>query len=123
VQPTIVPVASRTTSLCMRPSLSAAIQASITLGTEVSIQAASDYHTWPRLRLGRDVALLGLMMGERMESLRASMVRRMLPGLGGLSAVHPLLMPFATYRSMLARGLAPIEVNKTYRSTATTSSH
>ena len=90
--------------------------------TEVIVKAAGDYHTWPGLRLSHDAALLGLMMGERMESLGAAMVRRMVPGLRGLSAMPPLLKPFSTYRTVLAQGLAPLKVQETYRGTAAGSS-
>lgn len=63
---------------------------------------------WPDA-LGRDLLLLSLMMGERVESWRAASVRRLLPGLGPIAAAHPLLYPCTAARALLAKAWAPIE--------------
>lgn len=70
---------------------------------------------WGGTCMGRDMMLLSLMLGERLESWRASSIRSVLPGLGAVASVSPLLYPLTAWRALLGREWAPIDARETYR--------
>jgi acetyl esterase len=78
---------------------------------------ASDVAALPALSAGRDMLIAGLMVGERLESWRVALLRRVLPGPGWAAALagSVLLNPVTAYRAVLARRYAAIDARETYR--------
>ncbi|WP_179404723.1 alpha/beta hydrolase [Burkholderia guangdongensis] len=72
---------------------------------------------FPTLRLGREMLIAGLMVGERLESWRAAMMRRVLPGSGWAAALAGslLLNPVTAYRAEIGQRYAAIGARETYR--------
>lgn len=63
---------------------------------------------------GRDLMLLGLMLGERQENWRAVTTQRLFPLLAPVPAMNPLLYPLTAWRGALAKGFAPLRAQVTY---------
>ncbi|SAL60874.1 lipolytic protein [Caballeronia choica] len=68
------------------------------------------------LRMGRNLLIASLMLGERLESWRWTMIRRKRPDSGWITdlAAFPLLNPVTAYRELLGQHFAPIEASETY---------
>ncbi|SMG59547.1 alpha/beta hydrolase [Paraburkholderia susongensis] len=83
---------------------------------ELSARCQHDF-AWAGLRMGRNLLIGSLMLGEQLESWYWTTTRRAMADAGwttGLPA-FPLFNPVAAYREWLGQHFAPIEASETYR--------
>ena len=66
--------------------------------------------------MGRNLLIAWLMLGERLEGWRWTMMRRTLTDIGWIAApgAFSLFNPVSVYRALLGQYFAPIEANETW---------
>lgn len=86
---------------------------------ELSAQCRDD-DAWAGLPMSRNLAIAWLMLGERLESWRWTMLHRTLTDLGWTLALNafPLLNPVSVCRELLGQYFAPIQAIETYQGNA-----
>lgn len=82
---------------------------------ELSARCRDDF-VWPGLRMGRNLLIGSLMLGERFESWRWTVIRRAMTDTGWVMGptASPMVKPVTVYRELLGRHFAPIEARETY---------
>jgi acetyl esterase len=82
---------------------------------ELSARGHHDF-VWPGLRMGRNLLIASLMLGEWLEGWHWTMMRRMMADAGWITglAAFPMFSPVAAWRELLGQHFAPIEASETY---------
>ncbi|MCG5074080.1 alpha/beta hydrolase [Paraburkholderia tagetis] len=95
------------------PAGEAAVRVDRTI--ELSARCRDDF-VWGGLPMGRNLLIAWLMLGERLEGWRWTMMRRTLTDIGWIAApgAFSLFNPVSVYRALLGQYFAPIEANETW---------